>query len=61
MGKFVNSSYVDEVNYLQDNFKENILDNPFYKFNATKENIVTYYSLDMQRSTVDEGSGNIER
>lgn len=60
MGKFVNSSYVDEVNYLQDNFKENILDNPFYKFNATKENIVTYYSLDMQRSTVDEGSGNIE-
>ena len=33
MGKFVNSSYVDEVNYLQDNFKENILDNPYAEEN----------------------------
>lgn len=60
MGKFTNSSYVDEVDSLQTGFKENILDNPFYKFNASTETLVTYYSLDRENSTIDEAAGNIE-
>lgn len=60
MGKFTNSSYTDEVESLQDGMKQNIIDNPFYKFNAAKETIVTYYNMDIENSTVDEAAGNIE-
>lgn len=60
MGKFTNSSYVDELDSLQTGFKENILDNPFYKYNAVPESIVTYYSLDKENSTLDEAANNIE-
>lgn len=60
MGKFTNSSYVDELNSLQTGFKENILDNPFYKYNAVPESIVTYYNLDKENSTLDEAANNIE-
>lgn len=60
MGKFTNSSYVDELDSLQTGFKENILDNPFYKYNAVPESIVTYYNLDKENSTLDEAANNIE-
>lgn len=60
MGKFNNSTFVEEVDAIQRNFKENILDNPFQKINDSSKSVVTYYSLDREKSTIDIGSGSID-
>jgi hypothetical protein len=55
MGKFLSTSYRDTVENITE-FYEDLVNNPFYKFNDSKPSFVTYYNIDKLHSSVDPGS-----
>lgn len=55
MGKFINTTYQDTVDNLVD-MNKNLIDNPFYLFNNQKPTKVTYYNINIEKSTLDPGS-----
>lgn len=56
MGKFTNTTYVNTIDSLVDATKSK-LNNPYYIFSDQKPTKVTYYSQNIERSTLDEASG----
>ena len=60
MGKFTDTKYVNTIDNLVDATK-NKLNNPYYIFNNQSPTRVTYYSQNIESSTVDEASGLYEQ
>ena len=56
MGKFTNTNYVSTLDKLVDASKSK-LNNPYYKFSDKKPTVVTYYSQNVEKSTLDQASG----
>lgn len=54
MGKFLNTSRKDSMSNLVDGFKER-LKNPYYLHNDKKATIVTYFNINKDKSTLDDG------
>ncbi len=54
-GKFTNTKYTDTIDSLVSATKSKI-NNPYYKFSDKKPTKVTYYSINKERTTLDEGS-----
>ena len=59
MGKFTDTKYVNTIDKLVDATKSK-LNNPYYKFTDQKPTKVTYYSQNIEKSTLDEASGLYE-
>lgn len=59
MGKFVDTKFVNTVDNLTASINEKI-NNPYYKFTDKKPSKVTYYSQNIEKSTLDEASGLYE-
>lgn len=53
-GKFINTTFSDNINTLVDNAK-NIINNPYYLYNDSLPTIVTYFNINKEMSTLDEG------
>lgn len=60
MGKFTDTKYVNTIDNLVDATK-NKLNNPYYTFNNQSPTRVTYYSQNIESSTLDEASGLYEQ
>ena len=58
MGKFINTTHTDTINAIVEGGKER-LKNPYYLFTDKKATIVTYYNANVDKTTVDEGTGNM--
>lgn len=56
MGKFTDTKYVQTIDNLVDATKDKI-NNPYYIFSDKKPTKVTYYSQNVEKSTLDEASG----
>lgn len=54
-GKFTNTKYTETIDSLVSATKSKI-NNPYYKFSDKKPTKVTYYSINKERTTLDEGS-----
>lgn len=54
-GKFINTTHSDNINQLV-NGLQNIIKNPYYKWNNQSPTVVTYYNQNTEMSTLDEGS-----
>lgn len=57
-GKFINTTRRDDINTLVDSAKK-ILNNPFYVWANRSPTIVTYYNINKEMSTLDEGLKDI--
>ena len=57
MGKFINTAHTDTINAIVEGGKQR-LKNPYYLFTDKKATIVTYYNINTDKSTVDEGTKN---
>lgn len=53
MNKFINTQYASTINSLMTGYKEK-LNNPYYLYADEKPCVVTYYSLNIHKSTLDE-------
>lgn len=56
MGKFTDTRYVNTINSLVNATKDK-LNNPYYVFSDKKPTKVTYYTQNVEKSTLDEASG----
>ena len=56
MGKFINTNYTDAIVNVSGTI-ESLLNNPYYMWNDKKPTIVTYYHINEEQSTLDEGAG----
>ena len=56
MGKFSDTRYVNTIDSLV-NATKSKLENPYYQFADKKPTKVTYYSQNIEKSTLDESSG----
>ena len=54
-GKFVNTTHKQTVDSLINSMKD-IMNNPYYKWQNKTPTIVTYYSRNIEKSTLDEGT-----
>lgn len=59
MSGFTDTKYTDTIDGLLSTVRENVLKNPYYKFNDKKPTKVIYYKQNITKSTVDEGSQDI--
>lgn len=59
MGKFTDTKYINTIDSLV-NATKSKLNNPYYKFTDQKPTKVTYYSQNIEKSTLDEASGLYE-
>lgn len=55
MGKFINTNFSDAVNNVTETVRT-FLNNPYYLFNDKKPTLVTYYNINGEKSTLDEGA-----
>ena len=55
MGKFINTSYTTAVNDVSNTVKT-LLNNPYYMWTDKKPTLVTYYPINMERSTLDQAA-----
>ena len=55
MGKFINTNYTDAIENVSGTI-ESLLNNPYYMWNDKKPTIVTYYHINAEQSTLDEGA-----
>lgn len=53
-GKFINTTHQETIESLVDSMK-GIMNNPYYKWQNKTPTIVTYYSRNIEKSTLDEG------
>lgn len=58
MGNFINTNYNKTIDNLVEGAKAR-LNNPFYIYGDRKPTIVTYYNIDHNASTLDEGSHSL--
>ena len=59
MGKFSDTKYINTIDNLVSATKDKI-NNPYYKFSDKKPTKVTYYTQNVEKSTLDEASGLYE-
>ena len=59
MGRFSDTKYVNTIDNLVSAAKDKI-NNPYYKFSDKKPTKVTYYTQNVEKSTLDEASGLYE-
>ena len=59
MGKFTDTKYTNTIDSLVSATKSKI-NNPYYIFSDKKPTKVTYYSQNIEKSTLDEASGLYE-
>lgn len=55
MGKFINTNYYENQNTIV-GMNEDLIKNPFYLFNDKKGTRVTYYNINLEKTTLDPGS-----
>ena len=55
MGKIIETQYHDTVGKIT-TFADDLVNNPFYTLNDKKPSIVTYYNINKEASSLDEGS-----
>lgn len=55
MGKFINTSYTQAVEKVSETVKT-FINNPYYMWTDKKPTLVTYYPINMERSTLDEAA-----
>ena len=56
---FINTEYKNTVNNLIDG-RKNIINNPYYMYTDRAPTIVTYYTINKEKSTLDIGLKNVE-
>ena len=54
-GKFTNTTHSDNINKLVDGL-QNVIKNPYYKWNTQSPTITTYFNQNVEMSTLDEAS-----
>lgn len=59
MGKFSDTKYINTIDNLVSATKDKI-NNPYYKFSDKKPTKVTYYTQNVEKSTLDQASGLYE-
>ena len=59
MSKFSDTKYINTIDNLVSATKDKI-NNPYYKFSDKKPTKVTYYTQNVEKSTLDEASGLYE-
>lgn len=58
-GQFINTQYKNTIDSLVEGLK-NKLNNPYYLFTDKKACIVDYYNRNITKSTLDEGTANVQ-